>query len=89
MRSKAADIAGKIDANGFLKDENISLGEGVTELGLLYQKGTIFYKEYKQGSVPSEDELQNDLRKMMSIYQAYVSSLNGHPLGKYLSLIHI
>ncbi len=83
MRSKAADIAGKIDANGFLKDENISLGEGVTELGLLYQKGTIFYKEYKQGSVPSEDELQNDLRKMMSIYQAYVSSLNGHPLGKY------
>ena len=48
MREKAADIASKIASRGFQTDEDINLGNGLTELGELYQKGTIFYKEYKK-----------------------------------------
>lgn len=72
MREKAADIASKIASRGFQTDEDINLGNGLTELGELYQKGTIFYKEYKKGQVPEEAELLDDLKKMMAIYREYV-----------------
>lgn len=71
MRERAAEIAGRIDSQGFNTDEDINLGQGLTDLGEMYQKGTIFYKEYKRGAVPSEAELQQDLSKMMDIYREY------------------
>ena len=71
MRQNAAQIVAKIDSRGFATDENINLGDGLTELAELYQKGTIFYKAYRKGSVPSEAELQADLIKMMEIYREY------------------
>ena len=37
-----------------------------------YQKGTVFFKEYVQGSVPSEEELQQDLANMLDIYREYI-----------------
>ena len=74
MREKAADIASRIDSRGFNTDDNINLGQGLTELGELYQKGTIFYKEYHKGAVPSEQELQTDLSKMMDIYKEYAGA---------------
>ena len=73
MREKAEEIAERIDSRGFSMDENISLGDGLTELGLLYQKGTIFYKKYRADSIPEEGELLDDLNKMMGIYKEYVS----------------
>ena len=75
MREKAGKIAKQIDNHGFLEDENISLGEGLTELGLLYQKGTIFYKKYEVDAVPDDNELLDDLSKMMDIYQSYATLL--------------
>ncbi|WP_051212347.1 MrcB family domain-containing protein [Butyrivibrio fibrisolvens] len=72
MRQKAREIAARIDSRGFNTDENINLGQGLTDLGELYQKGTIFYKEYKRGLVPSEQVLREDLSKMMDIYKEYV-----------------
>ncbi len=71
MRERAAEIAARIDSRGFNADEDIDLGQGLTDLGEMYQKGTIFYKEYKRGAVPSETELQQDLSKMMDIYREY------------------
>ena len=71
MRMKAKEIAQKINNRGFAYDENISLGNGLTELGELYQKGTIFYKEYQINNIPSEEELTTDLSKMMDIYKEY------------------
>ena len=35
---------------GFNADNNAKLGDGLTELGELYQEGMIFYKEYKKGT---------------------------------------
>ncbi|SFQ07220.1 AAA domain (dynein-related subfamily) [Butyrivibrio proteoclasticus] len=71
MRERAAEIVARIDGRGFNTDEDIDLGQGLTDLGEMYQKGTIFYKEYKRGAVPSEAELQQDLSKMMDIYREY------------------
>ena len=73
MREKAAEIISSIDSRGFRSDEDVNLGDGLTELAELYQRGIIFYKAYRKGAVPSEDELQSDLRKMMDIYSDYVS----------------
>ena len=73
IRQKAAEISSKIDSRGFRTDEDINLGNGLTSLGELYQKGTIFYKEYRKNAIPSEEELRSDLAKMMEIYREYVS----------------
>ena len=72
MRDKAAEIIEKIDSRGFATDEDINLGDRLTDLGEMYQRGTIFYTKYEQGKVPPEDVLQSDLRKMMEIYKEYV-----------------
>lgn len=77
MREKAEDIRKRIDSRGFNADNNAKLGDGLTELGELYQEGMIFYKEYKKGNVPGESELQNDLRLMMDIYKEYVNGKAG------------
>ena len=71
MRQRAADIASKIDSRGFASDDRINLGVGLTELAELYQEGTIFYKAYRQGEVPSDEELRLDLQQMMDIYHEY------------------
>lgn len=71
MREKASEIISAIDARGFNTDEEIDLGSGLTELAELYQKGTIFYKAYQKGNVPSDTELKDDLQKMMDIYSEY------------------
>lgn len=76
MRQKAAEIVSQIDGRGFASDENVNLGSGLTELGELYQRGTIFYKAYHKGNVPSDEVLKADLKNMMDIYREYVSSAN-------------
>ena len=92
MRQKAADIASKIDSRGFASDDKIDLGFGLTELAELYQKGTIFYKAYRQGNVPSDEELKNDLKYMMDIYREYVNPSEPEPnteLVKFKKLLEI
>ena len=75
MRKRADELINRIDSRGFLSDTNIFLGNGLTELAELYQKGTIFYKEYKKNNIPSEEELREDLSKMIEIYDDYVNNL--------------
>ena len=77
MRENAMKIAKQVDSHGFSEDENISLGGGLTELGLLYQKGTIFYKKYEIDAIPDDSELLDDLSKMMDIYKSYSRLLSG------------
>ena len=73
MRQKAAEIVAQIDSRGFASDENVDLGSGLTELGELYQRGTIFYKAYCKGNVPSDEVLYADLKNMMDIYREYAA----------------
>lgn len=76
MRRQAQDIASQIDSRGFATDEDINLGEHLTELGEMYQRGTIFYKQYMKDQLPSETDLQKDLSAMMEIYREYVSKID-------------
>lgn len=39
MHEKAEDIRKRIDSRGFNADNNAKLGDGLTELGELYQEG--------------------------------------------------
>ena len=85
MRQNAALIVAAIDSRGFSTDENINLGNNLTELAELYQKGIIFYKAYHKGNVPSEKELQADLAKMMDIYREYAGkqTIEAEPANVY------
>jgi hypothetical protein len=72
MHQKADEIRGFVSAHGFVPDCDIALGDHLTDLGDKYREGTIFYKRYEVGSLPSEKEFQDDLSRMMSVYAEYV-----------------
>lgn len=71
LRNNADRISAQLNKHSFLSDENINLGNDITDLGKKYQKGTIFYKKYSKHDVPSEDILREDLKKMLDIYEEY------------------
>ena len=71
LRENAARISAQLNNRSFLSDENINLGNDITDLGRKYQKGTIFYKKYSKQNIPSEEILQDDLKNMLDIYQEY------------------
>ena len=73
MHHTAKEIRNRVDARGFNLDDGVVLGSGLSGLGEFYQEGAIFYKEYKKGTVPTEDVLRKDLADMMEIYADYVS----------------
>lgn len=79
MRKNAKEITSRIDSRGFATDEAIDLGGDLTELGEMYQKGTIFYKKYTKGNVPEEEELRDDLARMMDIYREYAEKMTKQP----------
>lgn len=73
MREKAAQITNRISSRGFLVSDDVNLGERLTDLAEMYQRGSIFYRKYEIDSLPSEEELRDDLSKMMDIYKEYVN----------------
>lgn len=76
LRENAEKLSSQIDGRSFLSDENIDLGNDITDLGLFYQKGTIYYKKYDIDQIPEENELIDDLKKMADIYNEYIDLEN-------------
>ena len=74
MRKVAEQIVATIDSRGFSTSDHIDLKDN-RDLPYLYERGTIFYKEYKKGQLPSNDVLVSDLRKMVDIYNEYVTRI--------------
>ncbi len=74
LREKTSDIINRVDAKGFKTDENVNLGSNLTELADFYQKGVIFYKEYRKGFLPSENEMRTDLITMLEVYTDYAGN---------------
>lgn len=61
-----SEIQKKIDAKDFTpNDKKI---KGLRDYG----ESTIFYKEYKRNALPSEDDLQNDLKAIINVYKNYL-----------------
>ena len=75
LRNNADRISAQLNKHSFLSDENINLGNDITDLGKKYQKGTIFYKKYSKQNIPSEEILQEDLKNMLDIYQEYYDNV--------------
>ena len=75
MRKRASDCIRKLNKLSFRSDENISLGRNLTNRAEMYQKGTIFYKEYQKHNLPSEDTLEKDLKDMLGIYEEYYEKI--------------
>lgn len=83
MRKYAEYLIPLLDDYGFNSAGCINLGNGLTELGELYQYGTIFYKAYKKGMVPEEAELQTDLINMVKVYEQYTEKLEAGEVAYY------
>jgi hypothetical protein len=60
------DIQEKIDH----KDFNVNKS-GISTL-VDYAESTIFYKEYKRDSLPSDEEMKKDLNSLVNIYKEYI-----------------
>ena len=75
MRKRASDCIRKLNKLSFRSDENISLGRNLTNRAEMYQKGTIFYKEYQKQNLPSEEILKHDLKDMLEIYEEYYEKI--------------
>ena len=75
MRKRASDCISKLNKHSFRSDENISLGSNLTNRAEMYQKGTIFYKEYQKQNQPSEEILRHDLNDMLEIYEEYYEKI--------------
>lgn len=75
MRKRALDCISKLNKRSFRSDKNISLGESLTNRAEMYQKGTIFYKEYQKQNLPSEESLRRDLKDMLEIYEEYYEKI--------------
>lgn len=73
MQKESQRIRRHVDGRGFVASDEINLGPDLNELGVLYQKGTIFFKEYHKGELPAEEELIADFRKMVEIYSEYAN----------------
>lgn len=70
LQQKVTELRGKLDFQGFSKDENIHLTEA--GLGRDYQVSTVAYKRYDASLIPSDDQLITDLEQLLTTYQEYV-----------------
>lgn len=75
MKKVTGQIIATIDSRGFSTGDHIDLKD-TRELPYLYERGTIFYKEYKKGHIPSNDVLVSDLKKMVDIYNEYITRIH-------------
>ena len=75
MRERAANCIKILNRHSFNFDENISLGNDLTPRAKMYQRGTIFYKEYQKHDLPSEETLKKDLKDMLEIYEEYYEKI--------------
>ena len=76
LQDTSRSIRENINSRGFKHDDGVVLGNNLKNDGDFYQKGAIFYKEYRNGNVPDENELRTDLINMMQIYAEYVDLFN-------------
>lgn len=65
MQQVASNIREFVYSRDFIKKSEIMLGKEP------YEQGCILYKEYKLGLIPNNDELINDIKNMIEIYDEY------------------
>ena len=81
LRSNAQRVIQKNQNTSFnyLDRPNLKTKSQTAEL---YEYGSIFYKRYLKGALPSEDVLQRDLKELIAIYKKYADFETGHSQSK-------
>ena len=75
LQDNARDIKGRIQDRGFSSNGNIDLGNNLSKTAKGYIPATIYYKVYNRESLPNEEEIRDDLKKMVDIYQDYYENI--------------
>lgn len=73
LLNNAKNIRDIISHKQFIPACNYDLGGH--QFATDYKNGTILYKEYSKQNIPSEDQLQQDLKDMLEIYEEYYEKI--------------
>lgn len=72
LETQSQELSYNLNSHSFTIGNNISLDAESSNFNAnCYQKGTIFYKQYTKQNLPSEEQLQQDLKDMLEIYEEY------------------
>lgn len=74
LQNIAQNIRFNYEVEDFRSDNMIEIGN--YGLGNAYEKGTIFYKKYYCDNLPRNEELENDLKKIVIFYNDYMYKTN-------------
>jgi len=74
LQNIAQNIRFNYEVEDFRSDNMIEIGN--YGLGNAYEKGTIFYKKYYRDNLPRNEELENDLKKIVIFYNDYMHKTN-------------
>jgi len=74
LRAMANDIRENYPFEDFNDDNDIDLSEKTP--GSNYEKATIFYKKYDASNLPSNEQLIEDLKKIIRFYKGYLIDSN-------------
>lgn len=66
-----------LNHHNFCLDGHIDLGD-FSQIGRLYEKGTIAYKFYAKGNLPQDWEIENDIENILNTYEKFIEE---HPDG--------
>ncbi len=76
LENQSERIGKILDPHNFTIGNNINLDyEGSKFEANCYQKGSFFFKEYTKENLPSEEQMVDDLKEMMEIYEEYYKSI--------------
>ncbi len=76
LRNKAEVLRGRFPEladSGFALDDRVDLA-ATSELGADYEVSTIAYKSYVAGAIPKDEEIEDDLEAVLSIYERYIEN---------------
>jgi hypothetical protein len=74
LKSRILDTRDSFKLSELLADDKVHIGK--SRLGKAYEKAVIFYKEYYTASLPNNDILVNDLKKLIAFYDIYITESN-------------
>jgi MoxR-like ATPase len=73
LQSRAEAIRKEFSLEGFSTEQPVFSGG----IGEMYGPSTIYHKKYKLGDMPSADQIENDLVKLVNVYGDYIADKNG------------
>ncbi|MBS4015626.1 MAG: DUF3578 domain-containing protein [Candidatus Latescibacteria bacterium] len=74
MKSRILDTRDSVNISEFIADDKIQIGK--SRLGRAYEKAVIFYKEYNTVSLPTNEIIETDLKKLIDFYDNYITESN-------------